>query len=173
MPVRVAAAAGLVAALAACASLNPFKKPETRPCPTVAVLRDAGQLVQYRPGPGRDILDVRYSVDIADITGSCKYSRDALEVTVSVDLIFTKGPAAEGAEMSAPYFVAVTRGGDDILAKKIFDSTIEFPANRRRAGVREEVDQFIRLQPDETGAAYEIIVGLQVSEEQLERNRKR
>lgn len=173
MPVRLAAAAGLVAALAACASLNPFSKPDPRPCPNVALLRAASQLTQYRDGPGRDILDVRYSVDIADISTGCRYSRDELTVTVNVDLIFTKGPAHQGGEMRAPYFVAVTKGGEDILAKKIFDSTIEFPENRRRAGVREEVDQFIRLLPDETGADYEIIVGLQVSEEQLERNRRR
>jgi hypothetical protein len=170
---RFAAAALLLAALPACASLNPFKKADPRPCPAVLVLRDTVKTTVYRPGPGRDILDQRFTAEIADLSGSCKYSEDTLSVSVAIDLVFTKGPAQEGQDMSVPYFVAVTRGGEDILAKRIFDSAIEFPANRRRAGVREEVDQFIQLLPDETGAAYEIIVGLQLSEEQLDRNRSR
>ena len=173
MLLRVVAAGSLLVAVAGCSSLNPFKKADPRPCPSVLALKDAVQTTVYRPGPGRDILDQRFVVDIADISSTCKYSGDALLVSVAIDLIFTKGPAQEGEAMSVPFFVAITKGGDEILAKQIFDSDIEFPGNRRRAGVREEIDQFIRLLPDETGAAYEVIVGLQVSEEQLERNRTR
>lgn len=166
--------AALAAVLPSCTdSLNPFSKKELRPCPGLAVLRDTGRITEYRPGAGRDLLDVRYTVDIADVRATCKYDDLTLRMSVAIDLIFTRGPAAEGAAMRVPYFVAVTKGEDEILAKRIFDSEIEFPESRRRAGVREEVDQTIQLLPDESAAAYEIIIGLQVSEDQLQRNRAR
>lgn len=171
---HIAAVVVLAAALPSCSdSLNPFAKKEFRPCPGLAVLRDTGRITDYRPGDGRDLLDVRYTVDIANVTASCRYDGQTVRMSVNIDLIFTRGPAAEGAEMRAPYFVAITRGEDEIVAKRIFDSEIEFPDSRRRAGVREEVDQIIPLLPDESGADYEVIVGLQVSEDQLQRNRAR
>jgi hypothetical protein len=165
-------AAGLAVLLAGCAALG-FGKKETRGCPGFAVLRDAGRTTQYREGPGRDLLDVRYAVEIGEVTGSCTFDDDQVRMTVAVDLLFTRGPAAEGRQAQVPFFVAVTKGEDRILAKQVFQSAVEFPPDRRRAGVREEVDEVIQLAPGEDPTLYEVIVGLQVSEEQLERNRRR
>lgn len=168
---QLAAVAVLAAALPSCSSLNPFAKKELRPCPRLSVLRDASRITEYRPGKGRDLLDVRYTAHIDDVKATCKYDEQTLRMTVAIDLVFTRGPAAEGSKMHAPYFVAITHGDGEILAKRIFDSDIDFPKRRRRAGVREEVDETIPLLPDETGAAYEVVIGMQVSEEQLKRNR--
>jgi hypothetical protein len=72
-----------------------------------------------------------------------------------------------------PFFFTIVGPDGSIRAKEVFDSPIEFQKGRRRAGVFEEIEQVIELGKEETGASYEIIVGFQLTREQLERNRKR
>jgi len=90
-----------------------------------------------------------------------------------VIILAQRGPASRGAEANFPFFVAVTDRDQNILAKEVFDSVVEFPEGRRRAGVFEEVEQQIALRDEETGDDYEIIVGFQLSRDQLDRNRAR
>ena len=61
----------------------------------------------------------------------------------------------------------------DILAKEIFTSIVPFPEGRSQAGVVEELEQIIPLPDRKAGPNYEIIVGFQLTEEQLQQNRKR
>jgi hypothetical protein len=61
----------------------------------------------------------------------------------------------------------------NIIAKQTFASKIEFRDGRRRAGVREEIEQILFLKEGEGGSDYEIIVGLQLTEQQLQQNRGR
>ena len=48
-----------------------------------------------------------------------------------------------------------------------------FGGARRRSGVREEIEQIVFLKENENGSDYEIIVGLQLNEQQLQQNRGR
>lgn len=150
-----------------------FQPEEIRPCPRVSVLDDAGRAVQYRDGAGRDLTDVTYQARIDDVQSSCSYDKQELTVNATVIILAQRGPASRGAEANFPFFVAVTDRDQNILAKEVFDSVVEFPEGRRRAGVFEEVEQQIALRDEETGDDYEIIVGFQLSRDQLDRNRAR
>ena len=55
---------------------------------------------------------------------------------------------------------------------EVFDSVIEFERRQRRVGVREEIDQELSLAGDDSGANYEVLVGFQLTAEQLEQNRR-
>lgn len=170
-PVRRAALAfAFLPALAGCGMFSEPAPP--RACPDAVILVDAQRITQYRPGPGRDLTDVQFSGEIARIAGTCVYSDDALTATVIVDIVATRGPAAADAEANLPFFVAVTDEARNIVAKQVFDSAIPIPEGRRRAGVREEIEQVIPLPGDDTVPYYEIIVGFQLTPEQLERNRR-
>ena len=150
------------------------KNNETRPCPAVVKLEETSEAVQYADGKGRDLIDLRFSAEIGEIAWSCTYDGDtAVEMVLEIRVLVDKGPAAKGQLAKFPFFVAITDKKQKILAKEVFVSEIEFPEGRRRAGVIEEVEQIIPLKTDQSGADYEIIVGLQLNREQLDFNRQR
>jgi hypothetical protein len=160
--------AGLL--LAACGLFRPG---EVKVCPRVSLLNEAASMIRYRDGPGRDLTDVLYEAKVRDINWSCKYLDNRLRVEAVIDIVAQKGPASTGANAQVPFFVAIIDGGQNIVAKKTFSSEVEFRAGQRRAGVREEIEQTVFLKQGESGTDYEIIVGLQLTEQQLQQNRGR
>ncbi len=154
--------------LSACSMFQPNSP---KPCPNVALLNDAAKMTRYRDGPGRDLTDVLFEARVQDVKWGCKYADGRVRVEAMIDIVAQRGPAFGGANAQVPFFVAVIDGAQNIIAKKNFDSEIEFRDGRRRAGVREEIDQTVFLQEGEHGPEYEIIVGLQVTEQQLQQNR--
>ncbi len=140
-------------------------------CPRVSLLNEAAKMTEYQAGPGRDLIDVLYEARVHDVNWACKYADNRLRIEAKIDLIAQRGPASKGDNAQVPFFVAIVDKDQNIIAKEEFDSEIEFRDGRRRAGVREEVEQIIFLKKGEVGADYEIIVGLQISEQQLKQNR--
>jgi hypothetical protein len=156
--------------LSACSMFQPNSP---KPCPRVSLLNDAAKLTRYRDGPGRDLTDVLFEARVHDVKWGCKYADGRVRVEAMIDIIAQRGPAFAGANAQVPFFVAVIDETQNIIAKKTFDSEVEFRDGRRRAGVREEIDQTVFLKQGEHGPEYEIIVGLQVTERQLQQNRGR
>ena len=165
------AALGLLAS--ACGAFFESKPPG--PCPKVTVPRVAAQVVQFLPGEGRDLIDVRYQGSIEPLSARCRYidNDTVVEMRLSVGISARKGPAAEAAEANFAFFVAITDLDQNILAKKVFQSPIEFPSGRRRAGVVEEIEQLIPLAEGSNGASYDILIGFQLDKDQLDYNRDR
>ena len=136
------------------------------------MLRDAAQATQFREGPGRDLTDVTHEAAFTAVELTCSYRKDQLEVALQISFVAERGPAGAD-KANFPFFVAVVDSQQNILAKEVFDSEVEFEEGRRRTGIREEIDQRITLRSNESGADYEALVGFQLSQEQLARNRRR
>lgn len=171
---KAAVCAWLLMPAAVLAGCSMFSKPDPRPCPRVSVLNEAQRVTEYRPGPGRDLIDVAYVGQIDTLKSQCRYQDAQLTVGTEVTVLAERGPAADGPTTTLPVFIAVTRAGqEDILAKEVFDTAIEFPSGLRQGQAVGEYEQSLHLKEGETGADYEIIVGFQLTEEQLEMNRSR
>ncbi len=131
-------------------------------------------MTQFKPGPGRDLIDIEYEAEIAQVAPDCFYGRDGrITVTTTLGLIATRGPAARSDRANFIFFVAVVDQAQRVLARERFESALEFGENQRRAGVEEEIEEVIPLATGLTGAHYEILVGFELSGEQLEFNRSR
>ena len=166
-PGAAAAALLLAGVVAGCVDDRP-----TRLCPSVSILKDAEQAVLFRDGPGRDLTDVRYEVAVAGVTPACVSRADTLASTVTVDIVATRGPAADGPTGTFAFFVAVLDDQRNILNKEVFRTDVPFGAGQRRAGVREEIEQIIPIAEGQDGSGFEILVGLQLDPEQLRYNRQ-
>ena len=142
-------------------------------CPQVAILGDAERTTQFKPGAGRDLIDVMFEAEIRNIRTSCKFLEGRVISEVAFELIASRGPAAKSGEGNFTYFVAVTDNTGRVLAKEIFDTRIAFTANRRRAGVEELTEQNIPIIGDAKPNSLEILVGFQLSEDQLKYNRRK
>ena len=90
-----------------------------------------------------------------------------------IDIAAKVGPASEGFSAQVPFFVAIIDSKKNIIAKRTFVSVAEFINGRRRAGVREEIEQTLYLKKGEIGSDYEVVVGLQLTKSQLQHNRRR
>jgi len=155
-------------ALAGCTKSGPPK-----PCPRVGVLDDAQRLVRFNPGGGRDLTDIRFEAEIGVRSGRCEYtSRDSqLEVEMAVEIQAVRAPNA-GKQGEFEYFVAITDRSQRILAKQVFTAVIPFETDRRAAGALEELVETIPLKPGQLGNEFEIVVGFQLSPDELAYNRQ-
>jgi hypothetical protein len=168
--VRPALAGIALLALAAC-DTPIFQKPAPPPpCPTVAAVDDAARLTRFS-GAGRDLTDVAFEAEVGDMTGSCGYDGDTIDVDLTVQFIASRGPADQARRADFRYFVAIARRDQTVVARKEFDSFIEFPGNQTRAGIVEELAQRIPIKSGESGTNFIIYIGFALTPEELEFNR--
>lgn len=160
--------------LAACSSADDNKVVQGEyACPEAGILGGAERITQFKPGKGRDLIDVMFEADIRSIKTGCKILEGRIVAEVSFELVATRGSAAESRQGKFIYFVAVADTTGRVLAKETFDTVIEFAENRRRAGTLELTEQSIPTTGGETAADFEILVGFQLSPEQLKFNRRK
>ena len=98
---RAGILAGLLVALAGC---GVFDKEPPKPCPVALVLKEAGEVVRYQPGAGRDLLDVAYRASFGQNSLECHYKGSRLAVALDVEVIAERGPGAGAGEARIPYF---------------------------------------------------------------------
>ncbi len=161
--------------MAACSTLDEPEPPSARPCPQARVLGNADQVTYFRDGPGRDVLDIEYEAQIIELAGECVYRRDGtLAATFSPAFRITLGAADNDRRAEFSYFVAIVRRADSaVLNKEVFPVAVEAPPNQSQIRFRDgEVSLSLPLKEGETGAGFQVLLGLQLSEEQLEYNRR-
>lgn len=147
------------------------------PCPRIAILGQANKLTLYRDGPGRDLTDVTFEVEVRDVAWACEYDFDDEEgdsvlMEYNVLISATKGPAADSNEVEVPYFVVIADPTQRITAKEIFNVKLEFEKNTVRAQAVEELRQTIPIAREFIGTDYDTFIGLQFTREQLQDQRR-
>lgn len=152
--------APLMAGLAGCSNPNVGFRPA---CPTVSIVRDAG-LVGVTAPDGR----LTYTAVLSRIDGRCAYDEEGLTINENLRLGVNPGPAYTGGPVTVQYFVAVTDPDRKLLSKKVFPVTLDLSGGA--VGSVEKLKQFIPVGPTTDGRYYEVLVGLQLTPEQLSGN---
>ena len=163
VPLAAAAAALL---LSACNRTPPA-------CPRATILSDGATVTKFRDGPGRDLTDVVAQAEIVDTVVECDYDRTGVDVAMQIAIAATRGPADRARMADFDYFVAVADAQRNILAKEIFRVRIAFPETQSRTGTIEYIEPRIPLKERAQGVSYQIVVGFQLTPEELEWNRTR
>jgi hypothetical protein len=167
----------LVAAGLLAGSCTVFQGDEKRlVCPGISVLPEAGRMTVFKPGSGRDLIDVDHIGEVVGIKLTCDDEQpDHVPAVALVDILVNRGPASNpdrGMQVEVPYFVAVVDRTGAIRDKAVFRTSVEFAPGALAAGVREEVDVKISTadgtSPIDTG----VMVGFQLSPEQYDYNRR-
>jgi hypothetical protein len=145
-------------------------------CPRVATPADTGDILRFRTPDSRDLTDLVVAARITSLAGNCTLVRrqTAVEVTLTMGVEATRGPAAEGRVVQLPYFVAVTAADDAILDKAVYTLAVQFAANTQRARLRgEEVRLTLPVSSGTQAGTYRVFVGFQLTEPELALNRTR
>lgn len=141
-------------------------------CPKVGIVADANKVTVFRPGAGRATTDVVGRGLVADYAGNCTYDSTGVTVDVTLALIGERGPAMVGNQLPLTYFVAVSAPDGTLVTKQEFPTTIDFPNNGPRAGSREDLQPHIPLPEKQDARAYQLLVGFQLTPDQLAYNRR-
>ena len=150
----VAACLGLAAMLmTSCAGVDLDDSPNVGPCPVAGTLYDASRVVEI-DGPERH--------ENVEYTGE-----------IEIDFAFGKGPKATASTRTYPVFVTVTRRDRSVLAKERFDIQVAWPAGKDIVRHTETVPGIVIPRANETisGSNFEVLVGFDLTPEQLAYNR--
>ncbi len=160
----VTAAAGL---LAACSS----EEAAPPPCPVVVLAQDTGRLTRFE-GSGRDLTDVLFEARIVNADLTCEYDDGTVEAYLRLLFEITRGPADTSRKAQFEHIVAITDREQNILVREEFQLETEFPGNRTERQLVDEIDQIIPLAEGKNGADYVVYVGLALSRDELDYNRR-
>ncbi|PIW28296.1 MAG: hypothetical protein COW30_07945 [Rhodospirillales bacterium CG15_BIG_FIL_POST_REV_8_21_14_020_66_15] len=148
-------------------------------CPPQNIVADASRRLTYRPGPGRDLTDIDNEIVITQVALTCDSNVNrntragTMTVGVTTFMDAVRGPANPDRKTSIEYFVAVTDRADKVLYREGFTINLTFAENEsRREVAAPPVRLTIPIQAGQTGKNFRILVGLVISREQLEINRR-
>ena len=142
-------------------------------CPQTGILSDAADLTRFRPA-GTDLTDMVVDGRITGLSGKCSLEDSThLHTVISVSMDLTRGPAAKGRDAEVTYFVSVARG-DQILDKRDYTVAVSFDRNSNQLRLTgDQIDFSLPVNAKVKGSDYRILVGYQLTAEELAFNRKR
>jgi len=166
---QAAAAAGLPLALAACSSFGGGPVP----CPGAAIMPELQAVAKFGAGPGRQDTDATYGARLLAASNSCSGDKKKGGVIVTTKLGVTAmrvNPEVTKGQLT--YFVAVIDRKQKILNKRDFVIDLEFPRNRSNLTITEQLEEFISLPKDGSGADYAIVIGFELTPDERQYNRE-
>lgn len=168
------AAVGLLV-LTGCESVTETLSPTPNlgPCPVAAALFDASRLVElYGPETWEN---VGFTGEVTAVRSSCRYKNDdPITMELEIDFALGRGEAAQGSSRQYPYFVSVTRRNIAVIEQASFAFDVTFPPGADVMRKTVKIDQIVipRAQPDLIGTNFEVLVGFELTPEQVAWNRE-
>ncbi|WP_439637512.1 hypothetical protein [Oceanicaulis sp.] len=149
--------------------------PNPGPCPNALALYDAHRLVEIN-GENPVYENVGFTGEVLNVASNCRYTdrnADPIEMEMAVRLGFGRGPAAQGMTKTYEMFVAVTRTDRVVIDRQVYPITVTFEPGEDRVEVIEEFNSIAipRVSPTTSGSNFEILVGFELTDEQLDFNR--
>ena len=169
-------AAAAAVALTSCGSVRgAFADDENAgPCPNAFALFDAARVVEFRDPGVEDYANVMFTAEVQAVRSLCRYYRDRpIDADLELEIGFGRGPAAPDDEHTYNLWVAVTRTDVAVLDRATIPIRVRFPRGQDRVYLRREIENIVipRAEESTSGTNFEILVGFEVTPEQLEFNR--
>ncbi len=147
------------------------------PCPQVEIVDDLSSISDFTNPNKTSKENLISRVDLKSAESTCKLgSKSAI---VDLKLIFNGTLGSKGRKKSSdkpffsyPYFVAVTTPSGKIMAKEIFAASLTYGANQNKHSYFENLRQIIPIRSKAMANHYKILIGFQVTPDQLAYNRE-
>lgn len=143
------------------------------PCPLMGVLYDASRVVELKDNK-EAFGNVGFTGEMRGVRGLCRYvGSDPITMNLTIDMALGRGPAASGDKHTYRYWVAVARRDVAPIFKQYYDVDVSFPGSADRVNVSQEVKTITipRATATTSGVNFEILVGFDLTPEQLKFNR--
>ena len=150
-------------------------RPNVGPCPLMGVLYESSRIVDFAAPNEERYANIEFTGEMQGIRGLCRYvDADPITMNVEIEMAFGRGPAATSDRQTYRYWVAVTRRGVAPIEKAYFDVDVRFPRGEAVVTRTEHIERIVipRATPDLSGENFEILVGFELTPEQLQFNRE-
>ncbi|MBI3675555.1 MAG: hypothetical protein HY243_02940 [Proteobacteria bacterium] len=141
-------------------------------CPDTSMLASASIVSIMRDGTAPDPANELYTVQLGKVTSTCRLSEEDRTSEEDVEIKFraTRSSSGEAATYTVPFFVAVAQAGK-VVSKKPYMVQVSFQAGETVTKVDQDIDSVvINVDRDKHAIDYQVLVGLQLTKEQLEYN---
>ncbi|MCD8497142.1 MAG: hypothetical protein LRZ85_03100, partial [Alphaproteobacteria bacterium] len=145
-------------------------------CPQVKIVDDLSSLSEFADLSDPADYNLISRVTLAQTESNCQY--DGNNAVVDLKLVFEgqigpKGRAKPGdtPTFAYPFFIAVTNGNNEIKAKEVFGASVTYTAGAQGHTYYESLRQIIPVENAQEARDFNVLVGFQLSPEQLRYNR--
>jgi hypothetical protein len=145
-------------------------------CPTLTLPADLADLTRYRPGSPPDLTTVVLDAKVTAVDANCRRGRrdQSVDATISMRFQLDRGPAAPNRGVQIPWFLALLDADNNVINRQTFVLPAQFGANTTRAAVSSQpVEVSFPVGQTRRAQDYRIMVGFQLTEEELALNRRR
>ncbi len=144
-------------------------------CPPVTVRPDLARLVDFHDAAKTSASDKVSEVNIVDVKNVCRMEKETLLMQIDLTLSGRTGPKAriksgDKPSFAYPYFVAVTDSQGTVVSKEIFAASLAYGATQNELAQGETVFQAMPFPGLTQGIAYNVVVGFQLTSDQLAYN---
>ncbi len=149
-------------------------RPNVGPCPLMGVLYDNSRLVSFAGADQTRYANINFTGEMQGVRGLCRYvDADPITMNMEVDMAFGRGPASTSDRQTYRYWVAVTRRGRAPIEKAYFDVDVRWNRGEHVVTRTERIDHIVipRANAEISGENFEILVGFELTPEQLQFNR--
>tara|TARA_R110002072_G_scaffold108678_1_gene235584 strand:+ start:167 stop:811 length:645 start_codon:yes stop_codon:yes gene_type:complete len=146
------------------------------PCPQVEIVDDLSSLSDFESPKKQNKANLISRVDLRSAESSCKLASKSAVVDLKLFFNGQLGPKgrikpADKPFFSYPFFVAVTAPSGKIMAKEIFAASLTYAGNENTHVYNEVLRQIIPINSKSEASRYKILIGFQVTPDQLAYNR--
>jgi hypothetical protein len=169
-PLRSAAvilALGVVLVLAGCAR---YTAGTNLTCPRAVFLGGTEVLTRFAPGAARTDANAVAAIELDNLQYSCQVSRRDAQALVSFEVRGVRRDTSAVADIDVPYFIAVTDVNGAVVAKHNFTARLHYLAGVNAVTSFEQIQETIPLGPGQRAVGYELVIGIQLSREELDYN---
>jgi len=143
-------------------------------CPNASILANTSNATVFKDKMEGDPSGELYEVTMTGVTSDCSFDKDEGTTDSSLTLTFRamRTPTGEAAEYAVPYYVAVTRDSTTIVSKQILSVSLAFRPGEASTLVTADISVPVRLDNGKKPYDYGILAGLQLTQAQLDYNKK-
>jgi len=144
-------------------------------CPGASVLANTADASFFRDKAVGDPSGILYEVVAGGVTTDCTFDRDEGTTDSSLTITFraTRTPTGDAASYSLPYFVVLTRDGTRIVSRQIYATPFTFQPGEATTTFTADIPSLVtRLDNGKLPYDYGFLVGVQMTQDQLDYNKK-
>jgi len=101
-------------------------------CPQVAIPAATGDITLFDPVGRSDAASIDVTATITNLRANCQDDGTHIVSTASFDVVATRRDAGAARQVVLPYFNVAMQGGNAVVAKRIGQVAVSFPAGSQR-----------------------------------------
>ncbi|MDY0030054.1 MAG: hypothetical protein RBR86_08960 [Pseudobdellovibrionaceae bacterium] len=145
-------------------------------CPQIKVLDDLATISQFSNSKTPKAEEMIASASFASLDATCSVAPNSVTLEITLDFDGQVGPVGKKnqsseANFAYPYFLSVITPGGQILSKDVFALSMIYSDGKDMVHKQDRLRQTIPLMAGQAANQYQIVIGFQLSEDELAYNR--